>query len=57
MKKYQKNNDNDEIEEYNSIFKYLLLLLLLLLSLLLFLSEALTNISRIYFKTMNIFGQ
>ena len=53
MKKYQKNNDNDndKIKEDNSVFKYLLLLELLLL-----LSEALTNISRIYFKTMNIFG-
>ena len=51
MKKYQKNNDNDndKIKEDNSVFKYLLLLLLL--------SEALKNISKIYFKTMNIFGQ
>ena len=52
MKKDQKNsvndNDNDEIKEYNSVFKDLLLLSL---------SEALKNISRIYFKTMNIFGQ
>ena len=55
MKKDQKfsDNDNDKIKEYNSVFKYLLLLLLLLL----LLSEALKNISRIYFKTMNIFGQ
>ena len=56
MKKYPKNNDNDndKIKGYNSVFKYLLLLSL---SLLLFLSEAIKNISRIYFKTMNIFGQ
>ena len=54
MKKNQKNsdnhNDNDKIKGYNSVFKYLLSLLLLLLS------EALTNISKIYFKTVNIFG-
>ena len=47
MKKDQKFSDNDKIKGYNSAFKYLLLLL----------SEALSNISRIYFKTMNIFGQ
>ena len=54
MKKDQKFSDNDKIKEYNSVFKYLLLLLSL--SLLLLLSEALTNISKIYFKTVNIFG-